>query len=832
MMQTRSHQQTSASSTDDRVLAKNDQQSSSSVASTAILDDEDPELPLFYYQRRQDDRPYGCTTSIMGKVILNQATTVWAPAGTSSTSPVTAGANSPSENALVNDVDLLNSLVPQNAWLNQTIYLIVYGYSNGQIAVTEATTSSPIYDMTSTNSSSLNISDGAGSPVGKSMTNISETNEGFVSPSWCVASSKEKAAPVAAVSIDASGTVIAAVDTQGNCTIWTVKYSIQYRSDQSTDISTTSDSRADTLQQPQSTSKAPSGNIFSKLFWKKEATAVPPSVSSSVSSESPVQDSKAVSLKRIAVLTMVDVKVLRLQQYSSAIYGVPTCLSLDPYFQVNNKLLVGFTSGKIVLTSRNWMRRLEEHTVIPYSAPLQDKDWIGIEALAWRGSVVAFADCSGVKLYDPVSLKPIAHVDRPIGAQPSLYRWKDGTDDSLEEADEAHGGELLHGRIFPNLCFETSRSLLVAWGDCLMTLSITNTASVAGDPLRAPVANSNDTAVLPAAARKRNVTCTMAWALDGIVASDVVPIDRRHIAILGHVLQDNDEDSAISNDLGTINQRTIPNPNEMELQILDRTNGSIVYADMLQLLNGSSSFVPTIVNRNVRLLSSFSVPRMDDSLELREEKGESILELPGVEFVDPHLKWDLNMVSFQESFQDDIDTDQPGDEDDNDSVDSDDYYFVESTVSTSEASAPIFHSPPVLVIVSDKDTVVARVRDLDDAIQFALDNRKPALALRWALASRVHCFRKYNMDDLVSNCLRSMLRLQSSSTTANAELPAMSSGRHLSLRRMSLAARALPFLLGGNIEMWKFWLSELEKIPGALFLVRKYIPVRGKCSEM
>jgi hypothetical protein len=820
MMQTRDHRQTSVVSTDNLISSKNEHLSTSSVASTAILDEEDPELPLFYFERQCNDRPYDCTASIMGKVILNQATSIWTPAGTSNATPVTAGA-----------IDSSTSLLPQNSWYNQTIYLVVYGYSNGQIAVTEATTNSSIFDTTNINSSSLIFDDNEETPIAKSTTNIRESNEGCIDPSWCVASSKEKAAPVVAVSMDASGTVISAIDTQGNCTIWTVKYSIQYRSEQSADVSAAGESRTDSLQQHQFTSKAPSGNLFSKLFWRKEAMSVPPAISANTSAESPVQDSKGISLKRIAVLTMVDVKILRLQQYNSAIYGVPTCLCLDPYFQVNNKLLVGFTSGKIVLTSRNWMRRFDEHTIIPYSTPLHDKDWIGIEALAWRGAIVAFADCSGVKLYDSISQKPIAHVDRPIGAQPSLYHWRNGTDHSVEEVDKSTSAESLNGRIFPHLCFETSRSLLVAWGDCLMTLSIANSTSLVGDPLRVPEAISGDAAVLPASSRKRNVACTMAWALDGIVASDVVPIDRRHIAILGHVLVCNDEGSAGSNCLATIIQRTIPNPNEVELQILDRTNGSVVYSDLLQLKKGSLSHLSTIFNRNIGLLSSFSVPRMDDSLEMREEKGDNILEIPAVEFVDSHFKWDLSMVSFQESFQDDngIDANHPGDEDDTESIDSDDYCFVGKTAFTSETSAHAFHSSPLLVIVSDKDTVLARVRDLDDAIQFALDNRKPALALRWALSSRVHCFRRYKLEELVSICLRSLLRLESSSSTASAGLSAVLPARHLSLRRMTLAARALPFLLGGSIDMWKVWLLELEKIPGALFLVRKYIPVRGEC---
>jgi hypothetical protein len=47
------------------------------------------------------------------------------------------------------------------------------------------------------------------------------------------------------------------------------------------------------------------------------------------------------------------------------------------------------------------------------------------------------------------------------------------------------------------------------------------------------------------------------------------------------------------------------------------------------------------------------------------------------------------------------------------------------------------------------------------------------------------------------------------------------------LRRMKLAAEAMPILLGGDVDLWCRWIKEMEQIPGALFIARGALPVRG-----
>ena len=48
------------------------------------------------------------------------------------------------------------------------------------------------------------------------------------------------------------------------------------------------------------------------------------------------------------------------------------------------------------------------------------------------------------------------------------------------------------------------------------------------------------------------------------------------------------------------------------------------------------------------------------------------------------------------------------------------------------------------------------------------------------------------------------------------------------VRRLQLAARATPVLFGGQISMWSRWVREFAAIPGGLFAIREFLPVRGE----
>lgn len=725
-------------------------------------------MPLLHYKRlfgsslpRRDDAvSTPITAMLMGKVILNAHTTHPKPdepeenrSSHTTTNNNNASHHSANTTTATNSTASLNHPVegqeiPVQQWQNKPVSIAVVGFQDGSVRLMDVCTGTSI----------LGDPTVVWYPTDDHHHNTNTAQKAIV-----------------AVSLDASGTAIAAIDESGNCTVWTVKYSLQYRS-------------AQPQQQPQPPQRPPSppplrpGNVLTKLFWKKET---PPPTTRTMVTAADVVPGAAVEL--VPTLVLADVKVTR-TTYPRKDFGTPTCLCLDPAYK--NKLIVAFDGGKIVLSSRNWMRL--DHAVLPYTGPLRDKDWKGIEAVTWRGSLLAFADCSGVKLYDLATLKPVAHVDRPTGARPSLYP---GT-----TTVQAH------------ICFETSRSLLVAWGDCLMALTVTDfmehprsTATAA-----VPDAPAAGTPVPPT--RKRTVACTMAWGLD-YVAMGVVPLDARHVAVLG----------------------LVPDSTEVDLQVIDRTNGFVVHSDLLalaqpKLIGKQSKTAGTLYNgrTNYMLLSSFAVPRQEDIVELKDEKGidgdanlvAAIVSSVGgakLEFVDSHLKWDLSMVSFN----DDHDTEVNGGavSGDTDSVDSDDYGFVlRNAESPGIAESAELVSPPLLLVASSSDVAVGRMRDVDDAIQFALEHKKMALALRRALP-RVRQLRRYTVNDLINSYFRSVLRLTATDDKEKAQ--------HLSLRRVKLAAKALPVLLGGNVDLWETWVSELERIPGALFVVKNFLPVRG-----
>jgi hypothetical protein len=544
-------------------------------------------------------------------------------------------------------------------------------------------------------------------------------------------------------------------------------------------------------------------------------------------------------------------------------------------------VVVGFADGRLVYTRRGFFRQRQDTVV--YQGAVQE-----IQAVAWRGTLLAIADASGIRLVDFETMARIAHVDRPTGARPGLYP-------SISD-------------LRPVMAWETSYNLLVAWGDCLLSLQVRDQASTAaaanhfrslsgesslisdagGASPSAPavVATSSSTAPTigaqgdvvssspstehpplsspPTATlspRRRTVECTMAWQLD-CIATGVAPLDGEHVVVLGLVPPAFDEDPL----------DCIALKNDLELQVLARANGEVRYADLIPVVRqetnvnvDGSAMVPEVAS-SFRLISSFAAPRMDDASEamaldaLRAESGELVfgdggdfgepampLSLFSVDaasrrtgFRDSHLRWNMSMASFDISqleqrvahhdFEDE-------DDDDADSVDSDDYglIFHSSESTKNEESSNYldkFALPPMLVVVAPRDAIQVRVRGVDDAIAFALSERKAGLALFWGIRHRRQ-LRKYTVSDLVNAWFQSVLRLRlSDSVKPGQTTPGTPDGTstHLSLRRMKLAAEAMPVLLGGDVDLWCRWIKQMEKIPGALFIARRALPVRGMFS--
>ena len=520
-----------------------------------------------------------------------------------------------------------------------------------------------------------------------------------------IRSSSNKEAAIVGISWDATGTVLGAIDAAGLCAIWELKYKV-------------------------ATVEA-TGNALTSFV----AAAFAPSTTTTT---------------QPPVLQLAGTPQVHRLSYPAA-YSTPTCLVLD----TKRRWLVGFADGRVVLTKRGFVFQRRSDVVLHQGS--------SVLSMAWRGSWIAWADATGIRVMETETWTKVAHVERPKGALASTR---------------------------PSLVWEHCDQLLVAWGDCLMALKVLQDATE----------------------RRRKVECTMAWELD-CVALGVAPLDRTHALVLGLMGHEP--------------------PYEVELQVVSRETGQILQSDLVPLVDP-----PTPKRNRLRLggkkesgpsyftlLSSFAVPRMDTVAESADDEGRGMDPLQSALFpsaaaspkssVDPQDVWDLSHVDFGSIAPRKELT--PFETDDS-SVDSDDYDFYRELSNEAPTEQTLAVSP-VLYLVSSNDLVLSRVRSIDDAIAQAKSLALHATALRLGLA-HIRKLRKYKLEDLVNDYMSALLRPQHDAEA-----------RPLSLRRMKLAAEAMPMLIGGNTEQWNRWVDELESMPGALFVVRSHLPVRGTSRD-
>ena len=166
------------------------------------------------------------------------------------------------------------------------------------------------------------------------------------------------------------------------------------------------------------------------------------------------------------------------------------CCALDPAYgrKRDKSVAVGLSDGRLLLTKRGWLGRkdvllhqsgvgTETLSGVPSSVHASSSSsssgsssssscsscLTGIQSLAWRGSLLAWSDDSGVKVMNVETSVRIAHVDRPSGAHAYLYPE-------------------LRGALHCSLSWETDKSLLIAWGDCLMAVEVVPSASLQQQP--------------------------------------------------------------------------------------------------------------------------------------------------------------------------------------------------------------------------------------------------------------------------------------------------------------------------------------------------------------
>jgi hypothetical protein len=699
-----------------------------------------------------------------------------------------------------------------------------------------------------------------------------------------------------------NSSVVAAVDGNGNVMVWKLSFTITFPKPQQHDNEASHHHRRTSSASVGAASSASGnagggggGGFFSQFWFAKkqpnlhESSAVTTTPSAAAETTAPTgseqmnqQDYWLPTLSMSEAHKIIEYNTMALEPQSlqqqqqqqqspsspmmmkSSSTSKPTCLSLDPTSPMT-RFVIGFENGRVVVISKqmaSWMNVLTR--ILPYQGPpIQHPDWRGIETITWHhhsthssSSYIVFADCSGIKLYDTEHWKPIAHVDRPAGASPSLYQpilppmmvhnirpsffFVQKTSNNPTNAISSSSTTTLMNTSSND--DDQEDDLIVAWGDCLMNLHILRRTAAASSVSKPPP--------------RMVVTCTMAWSLDGIVAQGVVALDTEHVAVLGIVLDDDDDEGEVdkTNNNDKPSKQT---PCSLELQVIAKGNGQILQADLLEHpfskeepLTGEEDPYPLM---NAFLVSStansnsrwnLAAATYHDSGNINNSKQP------------PCLLGTINNTTFDP-------------ESDTISVDSDDYDFLSRPTMTptqhdaipdgndeniqrsqeehDDDAVIVAESPVLWVLAGTADAIRVRVRNVDDAVQFALSQHRPALALRWAL-SRCRQLHRHSLSDLVDGYFCALLRLQPDSDYKNngddiqkkkdAKEKALETGsdepkppQHLSLRRMQLAAQAMPILLGGDVEMWKAWITRLEQIPGALFVVRTYIPVRGECMQ-
>ena len=271
----------------------------------------------------------------------------------------------------------------------------------------------------------------------------------------------------------------------------------------------------------------------------------------------------------------------------------------------------------------------------------------------------------------------------------------------------------------------------------------------------------------------------------------------------------------------------------VELQVIARSNGTVVQSDVLPLSRSDESFQNQDSTANYCLHSSFATPRMEDSYEFEQEEAinEEVVDFDiqsmlnaeitsfkssAKKFVSPHLKWNISTyksIISCEDYQDDLSSMDS----ENSDIYNDDYSFLfQNYKSQHFSSSNMLWSSPTMTITSLEDAVLVQTRDVDDSIAHARSLGKQGVALKRGLCHR-QIIRRHNLNDLIDECLRALLFDSYEDES-----------KHLNLRRLKIAARATATLFGGDITTWIKWIEEFAKIPGALFLLQQYIPTRGR----
>jgi hypothetical protein len=263
-------------------------------------------------------------------------------------------------------------------------------------------------------------------------------------------------------------------------------------------------------------------------------------------------------------------------------------------------------------------------------------------------------------------------------------------------------------------------------------------------------------------------------------------------------------------------------------------------------------------------MSSFATPRMVDTDEAEEEEvlgeGGGEYDIQNVflntmnspisigtsrqPFRDPHERWSIEdfrrMIMCDYDNTDDDRNENQGQHQGNDDASaslssvstegseySDDYSFLFHKEQSKPNAVSILTNSPLMVITSPHDTVLVQTRDIDDAIEFSKSLSLNGLALRYGLDHR-RLLRRHRLSQLIQEYFAAILHPEKGNKVKETTDDDIQCSSTLTVRRLKLAAKATPILLGGNIRLWDRWVQEFAKIPGGLFVLSQHLPVRGE----
>ena len=323
------------------------------------------------------------TCAVMGQVILSpeDPTTTSAAAAATSSPDSTSASDPRSSTGLATTPDQRRQATPAPVSFygdpllsQQPHFVVATGFADGSIALVDARTAVAVVP-----SDQLRLRDAS------------------------------HAESVVDLSIDSSGTFLAAVDEGRMACIWEFRYTISLQSattsnsnssSPSSALSPVRDSQPSQAQHPSPSTPSDAG-VFSSFMsaWTgatpptSATTNAPASATRQTNPTSPATTSTATAPANLSAprLATSSVQMSRISYPRS--FGVPTCIAIDPSYKRKREkaVLTGFLDGRLVMTKRGFVFQRRTDAII-YQGTYDGNSHGGIEAIEWRGSLAAWAD--------------------------------------------------------------------------------------------------------------------------------------------------------------------------------------------------------------------------------------------------------------------------------------------------------------------------------------------------------------------------------------------------------------------------------------------------------